>query len=42
MNFWGLKNNVPFGILMFGHWNLFEICDLEFVISAGAVNHRTA
>jgi len=25
-------DGVPFGILNFGHWNLFEICDLEFVI----------
>ena len=27
---------VPFGILNFGHWNLFEIWDLGFVILIGA------
>jgi len=33
---------IPFGILSLGHWNLFEICYLEFVILiAVGLKHET-
>ena len=30
---------IKFGILNFGHWDLFVICDLYFGISKGLPNH---
>jgi len=33
---WTDADEVRFGILNFGYWNLFEICDLEIVILIGS------